>query len=272
MALDKLVDSTQLDSDLTSVANAIRAKSGGSGQLAFPAGFVSEIGNIPSGGGASYSDMVNAFAKQEISGDIVLDGSVTKFPITYFMSGQPITSFRADGLTRLENYSFLGCSALESISFPNLINLYAAQCFKDCVSLTMACFPKLGGSQTAGATGYFYSGTFQGCTSLETADLNTLGTSSRGLLATDFFGCTSLKTLILRKTDGICLLGNVNVFQNTPFASGGSGGTVYVPQALISSYQTATNWSTLYSAGSTTFAAIEGSIYENAYADGTAIS
>lgn len=37
--------------DLTSVANAIRAKSGGSSQLTFPAGFVSEIGNIPSGGG-----------------------------------------------------------------------------------------------------------------------------------------------------------------------------------------------------------------------------
>lgn len=51
MAVDKLVDSTQLDSDLTSVANAIRAKSGGSSQLAFPAGFVSEIQAIPSGGG-----------------------------------------------------------------------------------------------------------------------------------------------------------------------------------------------------------------------------
>lgn len=47
------VDSTQLDSDLTSVANAIRAKSGGSSQLAFPAGFVSEIQAIPSGGGGS---------------------------------------------------------------------------------------------------------------------------------------------------------------------------------------------------------------------------
>lgn len=53
MAVDKLVDSTQLDSDLTSVANAIRAKSGGSSQLAFPAGFVSEIQAIPSGGGSS---------------------------------------------------------------------------------------------------------------------------------------------------------------------------------------------------------------------------
>ena len=51
MALDKLVDSTQLDSDLTSVANAIRTKGGTSAQLAFPAGFVSAIGDIPSGGG-----------------------------------------------------------------------------------------------------------------------------------------------------------------------------------------------------------------------------
>ena len=53
MAVDKLVDSSQLNSDLTSVANAIRAKSGGSSQLAFPAGFVSEIGNIPTGGGGA---------------------------------------------------------------------------------------------------------------------------------------------------------------------------------------------------------------------------
>lgn len=56
MAVDKLVDSTQLDSDLTSVANAIRAKSGGSSSLAFPSGFVSEIQAIPSGGGGMTMD------------------------------------------------------------------------------------------------------------------------------------------------------------------------------------------------------------------------
>lgn len=52
MAVDKLVDSTQLDADLTSVANAIRTKGGTSAQLAFPAGFVSAIGAIPTGGGS----------------------------------------------------------------------------------------------------------------------------------------------------------------------------------------------------------------------------
>lgn len=50
MAVDKLVDSTQLDADLTSVANAIRTKGGTSASLAFPSGFVSAIANIPSGG------------------------------------------------------------------------------------------------------------------------------------------------------------------------------------------------------------------------------
>lgn len=50
MAVDKLVDSTQLEADLTSIANAIRSKSGGRESLAFPAGFVSEIGEIETGG------------------------------------------------------------------------------------------------------------------------------------------------------------------------------------------------------------------------------
>lgn len=66
MALDKLIDSTQLDSDLTSVADAIRAKSGGSSQLAFPAGFVSEIQAIPSGGGGTFEvDEVKEYTQME---------------------------------------------------------------------------------------------------------------------------------------------------------------------------------------------------------------
>lgn len=51
MAVDKLVDSAQLDADLTSVANAIRTKGGTSASLAFPAGFVQAIEDIPTGGG-----------------------------------------------------------------------------------------------------------------------------------------------------------------------------------------------------------------------------
>lgn len=57
MALDKLVDSSQLDSNLTSIANAIRTKGGTSAQLAFPAGFVSAIDAIPTGGGGLNYDL-----------------------------------------------------------------------------------------------------------------------------------------------------------------------------------------------------------------------
>lgn len=53
MAVDKLVDSTQLDADLTSVAIAIRTKGGTSAQMAFPAGFVSAVEAIPTGGGGA---------------------------------------------------------------------------------------------------------------------------------------------------------------------------------------------------------------------------
>ena len=43
MALDKAVDSAQLNADLTAVADAIRAKGGTSAQFAFPDGFVGAV-------------------------------------------------------------------------------------------------------------------------------------------------------------------------------------------------------------------------------------
>ena len=51
MAYDKVIESSKLDSDLTSVADAIRSKGGTSEALAFPAGFVSAIEAIEAGGG-----------------------------------------------------------------------------------------------------------------------------------------------------------------------------------------------------------------------------
>lgn len=51
MAIDKAVDSTELDNGLTTVANAIRSKGGTSEQLSFPDGMAEAIAAIPSGGG-----------------------------------------------------------------------------------------------------------------------------------------------------------------------------------------------------------------------------
>ena len=80
-----------------------------------------------------------------------------------------------------------------------------------------------------------------------------------------------LTTLILRRSSVIGMP-NINCFSGTPFASGGTGGTLYVPQSLVSSYQSASNWSTILGYAHNSIVAIEGSQYENYYADGTPIS
>ena len=46
MAVDKLVDSSQLDANLSLIADAIREKGGTSGRFSFPSGFVSAVSNI----------------------------------------------------------------------------------------------------------------------------------------------------------------------------------------------------------------------------------
>ena len=69
MALDKVVDSAALDAEMTSVANAIRAKTGNTDTLAWPGGFLTAIAGITGGGGAGLAyDM----------GEFVLDAD-TKF-------------------------------------------------------------------------------------------------------------------------------------------------------------------------------------------------
>lgn len=52
MAFDKVVDSAALDAGMTSVANAIRAKTGNAAMLAWPDGFATAIAGITGGGGA----------------------------------------------------------------------------------------------------------------------------------------------------------------------------------------------------------------------------
>lgn len=58
MALDKLVDSAQLDADLTTVANAIRTRGGTSDTLSFPSGMASAVLAIPSEGGGGTAGFV----------------------------------------------------------------------------------------------------------------------------------------------------------------------------------------------------------------------
>ena len=173
-------------------------------------------------------------------------------------------------ITTLRNHALNGCSALTSVSFPNVTTV-GTNALYNCNNVTSISFPKLASTGV-----YSFSGmtkltsislpalasvltnfTFSGDTALTIADI---GSGCGGLGGQTFGGCSALKTVILRSSS-VASCSN-NTFNGTPFASGGTGGTVYVPSNLISSYQTASNWSTLYNAGTCVFAAIEGSQYE----------
>lgn len=111
---------------------------------------------------------------------------------------------------------------------------------------------------------------------LTTADLTFKTTYA--LTGQMFNGQSNLTTVILREAV-IYPMYNVNAFSGTPFADGGTGGTIYIPKSLYdclgdgssSDYKAATNWSTVDGYGTITWAQIEGSQYDGYYADGTAI-
>lgn len=239
MSVDKLVDSTQLDADLTSVANAIRTKGGTSASLAFPAGFVQAIGDIPSGGGGITDPSNDTFLAKFISGENIEEGLylplLTSLTRTQDLFGGAVTPFlHIVGSLTSGNYIF------RNLATPIVV---------------------LEGASLGG------NGFRSGGSVVETIDMD-----SGNLPAYAFNGCSALKTLILRKSSVMTLANSGTCVTGSPMAQGGSGTTVYVPNSLISTYQTASNWSTLKGWGTVTFVKIEGTIYETKYASGIAIS
>lgn len=221
----------------------------------------------------------------EPSGDIVLSEEVTLLS-KFAFAGKPITSIKAPGVKQFENQYVLADTHIENIdddSFPSIGQSAAVTLFlrlgaytkyiklsgeyislasgssalRDNHALVKAEFPNAAKSVPASAknTGVYF---LASCENLELADIGHV----TSVAANSFNGDTKLATLIIRKEDAVASLGNINAFTNTPFASGKAGGTLYVPQALISSYQSATNWSTILGYASNQIKAIEGSEYE----------
>ena len=166
------------------------------------------------------------------------------------------------GVTSFGNYAFAGCSSITSLSCDGVLTSVAQYSFVGTTNCPMniesVSFPNTATTSSL-STVFGHTTAANACQSLEFCDIGSIA----GISANSFANCYSLEVLILRKTASITTLANVNAFTNTPMSGyGNKTGTVYVPSALISSYQTATNWSTLYSAGTVAFEAIEGSDYE----------
>jgi hypothetical protein len=143
-----------------------------------------------------------------------------------------ITEYCDDKIIRLRPYAFAYCQELTRISLPNTTTFRNAVFYND-IALIDVYVPSIETTQQQFVTG---------CASLEYLDLYKASAFNGNFT---FAQCVKLKTILLRKTQSICTLGNVASFQGTPIESG--TGYVYVPRDLIESYKTATNWVTFAS-------------------------
>ena len=267
MALDKLVDSTQLDTDLSSVADAIRVKGGTSGQLAFPGGFVSAVQAIPTGttptgtkqisitANGTTTEDVTDYASAEITVNVPSAGDyvAADWLDVQKPSGNIISDFVPP---RYGPYQVLrGRSNIQTLFLTEAIQIGDSMLAYANVRTIVG--PKI---TTAWSTAMGFN------TNLQKVDVQGCFANSGYIMRGD----TNLKIIILRSTTINNLL-NINSFNDTPFASGKAGGTLYVPQDLIASYQAATNWSTILGYPNNQILPIEGSIYETQYVDGTPI-
>lgn len=150
MALDKLVDSGQLNSDLGSVADAIRARSGGSGQLAFPSGFVSEIRAIPSGGedpvfyerhGIMYRE--NMVIPEKDSGSTTI--GTPRYVREQFQGATHLKSYIQQYGTPATDSTyglFRQCSSLETVWVARAV--FDSYCFEGCSALKTITLGRVG--------------------------------------------------------------------------------------------------------------------------------
>lgn len=222
-------------SALTATADAIKEKTGSSETIEF-----------------TQDGFADAIAAIPTGGTDTLEAYLKRTLQTY--ENESITSI-------IGQYALANCTSLTSVKLPNATAL-PAYCFYGDTGLTVLVFPKLS----------TFNGwqVFNNVANLTKVDI--LGPAT--IPQNAFAASGKLSTLILRRT-AMPSLTNINAFNNTPFASGKAGGTMYVPSALISSYQEATNWSTVFSYGDgaqNQILPIEGSIYETQYADGTPIT
>lgn len=127
-----------------------------------------------------------------------------------------ITSYTSETNTRIEGNCFWGCASLEKVYIPN---------------------------------GFLYDNShFRECTSLKSVYLK--GVTNYGIGRYAFYNCNSLQKVALANPDGVVPL-NYTGYDTIPRLTPPI--KFYVPSSLIASYQTATNWSTLYNNGYITF-------------------
>ena len=245
MAYDKVVDSAALDAAMTYTANRIRNKTGGTDQIAWDStkGFGDAVDAI-TGGGADHSTE-DAIIDRSISGAYSND-RITTVGACAFLGCVGLAAIDLPNVTQVKRNAFETCSSLQTINLPKvtkfdkdvfvnsaiqqadfpLVTTIGDRCFNMAKNLTSANLPLV----TALPADAFRNST------IRTADFAAVTNINR----TAFTDCTSLETLIIR-TPSVCVISDISVALRGSKIAAGTG-YIYVPDNLVESYKTATNW------------------------------
>lgn len=263
---------TRLQNAKASIKTSIESKGGTVASNLKLDGYASCIDNIPTSGSTptgtkqisitengTITENVIAYASAEITVNVPSSGSVDFGGI--FSGTYPSGNIIIDTATTLHDYSIYKNTATTSIFSSSITSLtsYAIQS-------NSALQTFVGTALGRGIGNYGLSK----CANLEAVDIAGKNTNSMTKFAANAFnGNTKMSVLILRGNYVPTIV--ISAFAGTPFASGRTGGTLYVPSSMISEYEADSEWATILGYETNSIQAIEGSIYETQYADGTAI-
>lgn len=184
-----------------------------------------------------------------------------------------IEEYADDAITQLREYAFYFCSNLHTVDMPNLVKC-GSSCFQQCQSLVNVKLDKWTNSDDSKSCfnactslekislpliEKLGTGTFQGCYGLKQCHLPKVThvgmyafNQCKSLLtlylpSVEYFEtyplsyCTKLCALILPKSGSVPSLSGGLYLGDTLI---GSTGYIFVPESLLESYRSATNWST----------------------------
>ena len=203
-------------------------------------------GTASIGGNAFYScfsltqinipDNVTSIGNQAFNGcfsltQINIPDSVTSIGGSAFYSCFSLTQINIpDGITSIETSAFRSCYSLTQIRIPDSVASIGINAFQSCYSLTQIRIP----DSVTSIMNY----AFNSCYSLTQINIPD-GVTSIGNSA--FQSCKTLCDILLESKP---TLSNTNAFDGLP-----SIYRIYVPRSDLSWFETATNWSTIYTQG-----------------------
>ena len=229
------------DTTLNNTANAIREKTGKTDKIT-PSNFATEIASIVSGGGSSIVTkgiVINEFDSDGYATDISVVG-MTFIPKYYFYGGSKNTynSVISKALKKIElpeeltgigDGAFTLCTNLSLDKLPNSLTELGNNVFSECYLVAIKEIPS---GITAIPNSAFYK-----CNKITEltayGDLTSIGSSSFGYI-------NNFSKLVLPNVTGVPTITTTS-FNSTPIASG--TGYIYVPDTLVDSFKSATNWS-----------------------------